>query len=160
VNAAAVLEAWLEPLLAKLEPREVRQLARRLATGLRRRQAERIATQRNSDGSAYKPRAAQRVRRGAAMPGPQRKDRQRVQAMFAKLRTTKHLRARADAVAATVEISGRSARTASVHQYGLLDRPQPGRPEIRYPARELLGFSASDLEWLQDQLLQHLRLVP
>jgi len=159
VDTAAVLEAWLEPLLAQLEPREVSQLARRLATGLRRRQAERIAAQRNPDGSTYKPRAPQRVRRAAATPGTQRRERQRVQAMFAKLRNAKHLKARADAATATVEISGRSARIACVHQYGLLDRPQPGGPEIRYPARELLGFSAGDLEWLQDQLLQRLRAV-
>ncbi len=156
MDTAAVLEAWLTPLLARLEPREVRQLAHRLATGLRRRHAERIADQCNPDGSAYKPRAPQRVRRAVATPGSQRRERQRVQSMFAKLRTTKHLKARADAAAATVEISGRTARIASVHQYGLLDRPQPGGPEIRYPARELLGFSADDLEWLQVSLRQHL----
>jgi len=156
VDTAAVLEAWLEPLLAQLEPREVRQLARRLAAGLRRRQAERIAAQRNPDGSAYKPRSPQRVRRDAATPGHQRRERQRVQSMFAKLRTTKHLKARADATAATVEISGRTTHIASVHQYGLLDHPQPGGPEIRYPVRELLGFAADDLEWLRVSLREHL----
>jgi phage virion morphogenesis protein len=159
VDTIAVLEAWLEPLLAQLEPREIRQLARRLATGLRHRQAERIAAQRNPDGSAYKPRAPQRVRRAAATPGPQRRERKRVQSMFAKLRTAKHLKARADATGATVEIPGRTARIASVHQYGLLDRPQPAGPRIRYPVRELLGFSASDLEWLQDQLLKSIRTI-
>lgn len=156
MDTATVLEAWLEPQLAQLEPREVRQLARRLATGLRRRQAERIADQRNPDGSAYKPRSPQRVLSAIATPGHLRRERQRVRSMFAKLRTTKHLRTHADAAAATVEISGRSARIASVHQYGLLDRPQPGGPAIRYPARELLGFSANDLEWLQASLRGHL----
>lgn len=158
MDTAAVLEAWLEPLLAQLEPRGVRQLARRLATGLRRRQAARIANQRNPDGSAYKPRSPQRLHRTVATPGPLHRERLRVQSMFTKLRTTKHLKARADAEAVTVEISGRSARIASVHQYGLLDRPQPGGPEIRYPARELLGFSADDLEWLQASLLEHLTI--
>jgi len=152
----AALEAWLEPLLAQLDPHEVRQLARRLATGLRRRQAERIAAQRNPDGSAYKPRAPQRVRRANAAPGPHRRVRQRVQSMLVKLRTAKYLKARADGAAATVEIIGRSARIASVHQYGPLERLQPGGPEIRYPARELLGFSADDLEWLHASLREHL----
>ncbi|MGM9489735.1 phage virion morphogenesis protein [Ideonella sp. YS5] len=149
----------MEPLLAQLEPRQVRQLARRLATGLRRRQSERIAAQRKPDGSAYKPRAPQRVRHAAATPGHHRRERKRVQSMFAKLRTTKHLKARASGDAATIEIAGRSARIASVHQYGLLDQPQPGGPEIRYPTRQLLGLSAGDLEWLQDQVLQSLRTV-
>lgn len=158
MDTTAVLEAWLEPLLAQLEPREVRQLARRLTTGLRRRQAERIADQRNPDGSEYEPRAPQRVRRVAVAPGPQRRERQRVRSMFTKLRTTKHLKARADATAATVEIAGRTARIASVHQYGLLDRPQPGGPEIRYPMRELLGFSTDDREWLQASLCEHLTI--
>jgi phage virion morphogenesis protein len=80
--------------------------------------------------------------------------------MFAKLRTSKHLKVRAEATAATVEVSGRTARIAAVHQYGLLDRPQASGPEIRYPARELLGFSADDLEWLHDQLMERLRSAP
>jgi len=79
--------------------------------------------------------------------------------MFVKLRTAKHLKARASGNVAAVEITGRSARIAAVHQYGLLDQPQRGGPEIRYPARQLLGFSADDFDWLQAQLLQRLRAV-
>jgi phage virion morphogenesis protein len=77
--------------------------------------------------------------------------------MFVKLRTAKHLKAHPDGDAATVEITERSARIASVHQHGLLDQPQLGGPKIRYPTRQLLGFSADDLEWLQSSLREHLR---
>ncbi|MFZ5548079.1 MAG: phage virion morphogenesis protein [Pseudomonadota bacterium] len=156
MSTTAALEAWLEPLLAQLEPREVRQLARRLAAGLRRRQAERIGQQRNPDGSAYQPRAAQRVRRAAQAPGSHKRERQRVQAMFTKLRTAKHLVATADAEGATVRFKNRSERISAVHQFGLVDRPQPGGPEIRYPVRQLLGFSTDDHAWLREQLLVHL----
>lgn len=152
----AELEAWLQPLLAQLAPTERRRLARSLATGLRARQAQRIAQQRNVDGSPYQPRAKARIRARAQAPGEQRRQRDRIGAMFAKLRTTRHLKARASAAEAAVEIGGRTARIAAIHQHGLRDRPQPGGPEVLYPARELLGLSGEDETWLQDQLLAHL----
>jgi phage virion morphogenesis protein len=150
----ASLEAWLQPLLTRLEPAERRALARTLATGLRRRQAARIAAQRNVDGSPYAPRAKPRpVRDRAAAPGPQAKVRHRLGAMFAKLRTMRHVKATASPASAIVEITGRTARIASIHQYGLFDRPQPGGPQVRYPVRELLGLSSDDHIWLQEQVL-------
>lgn len=151
----AELEALLQPLLAQLAPTERRRLARSLATGLRTRQAQRIAKQRNVDGSPYQPRAKARIRARAQAPGDQRRQRQRIGAMFAKLRTAKHLKATASSTTATVEITGCAARIAAIHQHGLYDRAQPGGPEIRYPVRELLGINESDQAWLEEQLLSH-----
>ncbi len=149
-DSLAKLGAWLQPLLDQLQPAERRQLARDLARGLRTRQAQRIAYQRNVDGSPYKPRTERRN------PGALSRQRERIGAMFAKLRTTQHLRATANRGAATVEFTGRAARIASVHQYGLFDVPQEGGPRVRYPARELLGTSADDVEWLQAALRERL----
>lgn len=153
------LEAWLAPLLASLEPAAVRRLARQLAIGLRQRQAARIAAQRNPDGSAYAPRSARsarRLRAAAAAPGAQRRARTAVQGMFAKLRTARHLKVRSSAAEAVVEIPGRSGRIAAVHQFGLVDRPQPGGPEVRYPERVLLGLSDDDSAWIEGELLRYL----
>lgn len=149
-ESLATLEAWLQPLLDQLQPAERRHLARDLARGLRTRQAQRIANQRNVDGSPYKPRTERRN------PGALSRQRDRIGAMFAKLRTTQHLRATANPGTATVEFTGRAARIASVHQYGLFDLPQDGGPKVRYPVRELLGVSSDDLEWLQAALRKRL----
>lgn len=154
----AELEAWLQPLLAQLAPTERRRLSRSLATGLRARQVLRISEQRNVDGSPYQPRAKARIRARAQTPGDQRKQRQRIGAMFAKMRTAKHLKATFSPTKAIVEITGHAARIAAIHQHGLDDRAQPGGPEIRYPVRELLGINESDHAWLEEQLLAYLDL--
>jgi phage virion morphogenesis protein len=83
-----------------------------VATYLRRSQAERIAAQRNPDGSPYEPRKPRlRNKKGAIR-----------RTMFEKLRQAKRLRKTATAQSATVTIGGRSARIARVHQYGLRDK--------------------------------------
>lgn len=140
------LEDWLAPLLAKLQPSERRKLARDIARDLRRSQAQRIAAQRNPDGSGYVPRKAQlRDRKG----GIRRK-------MFSKIRQATHLKTQATADEASVGFTGRVARIASVHQLGLQDKVTPNGPELAYPARRLLGYRPAELERLRDQLLASL----
>jgi phage virion morphogenesis protein len=53
---------------------------------------------------------------------------------------------------------GRVARIARVHQEGLTDKVAKKGPEYRYPARPLLGFSATDQALIRDALLRHLML--
>lgn len=140
------LEDWAAPLLARLEPVQRNALARRLAAALRRSQQQRIAQQRNPDGSTYaprKPRArekAGRIRR----------------AMFQRLRQAKHLKAGGNASEVWVGFVGRTARIARVHQEGLVDRVAHDGPRVRYERRELLGFTAADVELVQQFLLEHL----
>lgn len=141
------LEDWVRPLLDKLEPSERRRLARTLAQGLRTRQRQRIAAQRNPDGSPFEPRKPQaRAQSGFVRRG----------VMFAKIRQAKHLKARATPGEAAVGFLGRVARIARVHQEGLRARVEPGGPYHRYPARELLGLSAADRAWVREQLIDHL----
>ena len=53
------LATWAAPLMAKLSGQERRAMMRELATGLRKRQSDRIKAQQNPDGSAYVPRNPQ-----------------------------------------------------------------------------------------------------
>ena len=143
------LATWLEPLLAQLQPAQMRTLARTVATKLRRSQADRVKQQRNPDRSAYKPRSQRNS-------GPATQERARVKAMFAKLRTAKHLKATSSPTQATVGFVGRAARIAAVHQHGLQDTAQPGGPLITYHARVLLGFTEADVEMVGDVVMEHL----
>lgn len=145
------LETWVAGLLAKASPAERRRLARVVAVDLRRDQAQRIAGQRNPDGSPYEARKirekAGRIRRRALGP------------MFRKLRAARSLTAESDTSEARVGFrSARTARIARVHQEGLMDRVErrAGAPEVRYPQRVLLGFTEAYRERLLDLVMQHL----
>lgn len=145
-DALTQLEIWCAPLLAKLQPAARRTLAWALANDLRRSQSGRIAQQQNPDGSAYAPRKPQlRDKKGRVR-----------RQMFARLRTTKFLRAKSDQNSAAVEFTGRVARLARVHQQGSEDRVAKGGPRVRYPKRELLGYTSGDLRMIRDRLVKHL----
>lgn len=144
----SALEDWAAPLLAKLQPAERRNLARKLAQELRRSQAKRIAAQQNPDGSRYAPR-----KRSA---GKKKAGRVRDKLMFDKLRRAKHLRLGYDEAGAAVGFITRAARIARVHQYGLRDAVQAGGVMHHYAARELLGFASADREAIEGLLLRHL----
>lgn len=150
MNSLRDLETWAEPLLARLSPQERRRLMRLIATGLRRRQRERIKAQRDPDGTPFEPRKPQaRGQRGFVRRSP----------MFTKIRQVKHLRTTGTTTdAARLGFAGRIARIARVHQYGERDRVTPDGPYYDYPARELLGFSEADRQWIREMLIQHLTL--
>lgn len=139
-------EDQLAGLLAQIDGKARRQLAREIAKQLRQSQQRRIAAQLNPDGSAFAPRKPQiRERKGKLR-----------RTMFAKLRTTKYLKTEATANAAVTGFVSEVERIARVHQYGLRDRAQRGGPEVQYPERQLLGLSDVDVEVISDMLLNHL----
>jgi len=142
------LEEWVGPLLAQLDVKQRRALARNVARDLRRRQRERIRAQTNPDGKPYAPRKEQRLR---AQQGSIRR-----RAMFDKLSTAKWLKATASGDTAVVGFFGSVARLAKTHQYGLRDRVSRDGPEVQYAQRELLGFTTSDHEFINDRLIEHL----
>ena len=144
------LEDWAGVLLDQLGPAGRRKAAKAVATALRKSQQQRIAQQQNPDGSAYAPRKKQ--------PGKLRGKRGRIKraAMFAKLRTSTYLKARADADTATVEFAGHAAGIAAVHQYGRTDKVSKRGPLVRYPRRILLGFSDDDRQLVRDVLIDQL----
>jgi phage virion morphogenesis protein len=142
------LEDWAGALLNRLQPAERRKVTQSIARELRRSQQQRIAAQRNPDGTPFaprKPREPLRAKEGRV----KRK-------MFTKLRAAKHLKLQSDASSIAIGFLGRTARLARVHQYGLRDRPGRNSPDIQYARRELLGFSPAELDMIRDQLLAHL----
>lgn len=141
------LETWAAPLLAKLGAHERSKVARTVARRLRQSQAQRIAQQQNPDGSGYEPRKP-RLR--------EKKGRIRRAVMFGKLRTAKFMRLKYNPDNAGVEFAARVQRIARVHQEGGSDRVSRNGPRVRYPQRELLGFSREDLRMIQDVLVDML----
>ena len=143
-----LLEDWVDGLLRAISPVGRRRIAQSVAMDLRRSQQQRIADQHNSDGTPYVPRKVRKLRNKAG--------RIKRGKMFAKLRTAKHLKTTATADAAVVSFTGRAARIARVHQYGLTDLVTPDGPRVRYAKRMLLGFSGGDRARIRDLLLSHL----
>ncbi len=81
--------------------------------------------------------------------------RQRKVKMFRKLRTARFLRINASPNVATVGYSGQAANIASIHQHG--ETENIGHSSIRYPARELLGLTVADLDWLADSVVDFIQ---
>ncbi|AYA45874.1 phage virion morphogenesis protein [Ralstonia solanacearum] len=140
------LEAWLAGMLTKLDAPARRTLARAVAAELRRRQAARIAEQRNPDGSPYVPRKPQLRHRAGRIR----------RAMFVRLRLARHMKTEADANIAVVTFAGNAQRIAKVHHFGLRDRVNKNGLTAKYSARELLGLDEGDMERFTDIVLQHL----
>ncbi|WP_323083076.1 phage virion morphogenesis protein [Klebsiella quasipneumoniae] len=140
------VDASLDALLAGLEPAARKRMMRELAQQLRRSQQKNIRMQRNPDGTAYEP------RRVTARTKTGRIRRQ----MFAKLRTTKYLKAVASPDSASVEFERRVQHIARVHHYGLRDRVSQKGPAIIYPHRRLLGTNPHVIELIYNNLYRWL----
>ncbi|EJL01300.1 phage virion morphogenesis protein [Pseudomonas fluorescens Q2-87] len=145
-NRLETLEDWAAGLLGQLEPASRNKLARSVGQALRRSQQQRIIAQRNPDGSKYAPRKQRNMR---AKKGRVKRKGQ----MFQKLRTASFLKVQGDGNTVTIGFTGRVARIARVHQYGLKDRAERGASEVKYDQRELLGFTEADLDLIRDSLL-------
>jgi phage virion morphogenesis protein len=150
-NNLEALETWAAVLLDRLEPGERTKLARSIGQELRRSQQKRVMAQENPDGTKFAPRKQRNLR------GKQGRIRQKL-AMFKKLRTATYLKVRGDSNGIAVGFTGRIARIARVHQYGLKDRADRGAPDVRYEQRETLGFAEADLDLIRDRLLAHLTI--
>lgn len=143
------MEDWAAGLLGQLEPASRNKLARSVGQALRRSQQQRIIAQQNPDGSKYAPRKQRNLR------GKHGRVKRKVK-MFQKLRTSSFLKVRGDGNAISVGFTGRIARIARVHQYGLGDRAERSAPEVIYEQREILGFTDADISLIRDQLLSYL----
>lgn len=141
------LEGFYQGLVENLSTRACLALSREIVRDLRKSQAQRIADQRNPDGSAFEPRKPQKRRK----QGRIRK------AMFSKIRLNRYLKAKATASSASVEFTASAERIARVHQFGLRDRVSRIRTlTVKYPERRLLGFSEADLRHIEDLTINHL----
>lgn len=135
-------------LIAAMSPAGRRSLSVEIARTLRQSQQKRIKAQRAPDGTAYEERQPQESIRG-------KKGRVKRE-MFAKLRTNRYMKASGNDNEAVVEFAGKVQRIARVHQLGLKDRPGRNSTEILYPSRQLLGFSVSDKELIENVIIEYL----
>lgn len=140
-------EDRLAALIAALSPAGRRNLSAEIAKNLRQQQQQRIKAQRAPDGTPYAPRQPQTIR---GKKGRVKRE------MFAKLRTSRYMKAVADESAAVVAFTGKVQRIARVHQYGLKDRPSQNIKAVFYPARQLLGFQGEDYIDIEKLIVEYL----
>lgn len=152
LTGLAELERIASGLVAGLSGQEVRRLRRRIAQFVRRRQAERIAAQRNPDGSAYVPRKNRASGKARSKKGAIRRG-----AMFKRLRQREFLQMGFEGEEIWVGFSGHASKIAGVHQDGDFDRPNKHAMPMRYPRRILLGLTDAEREALMDMLMVHIQ---
>lgn len=140
------LEDWAEPIIRQLQPAQRRQLAREALRIIRPSQRNRIRAQLNPDGTPFAPR---KPRLRSQTGGIRRK------AMFTKLRTARLMRGKVQTDRVVLGWHGRTAGIAAVHQHGLSDRAGDDSPSVKYAQREVLGFTAAELERLAHLVLRH-----
>lgn len=140
------VDAWLDALLAQLEPSARTKMLREVARDVRRIQQANITAQRAPDGTAWEP------RRATARTKPGRIRRK----MFAKLKTTKYLKAQASADQAEVAFAPSVQRLALVHHYGLRDRINRSGYKIKYPKRMLIGINDISKEIISEIIVKGL----
>lgn len=146
------VQAKLTALINNLSPQARRQLARNIGQALRKNQQARIARQENPDGTAFEPRKPRKE-------FGKKKGRIKRKAMFAKLRTARYLKIQSNANEVSVGFNGSSEMIAKVHQYGLMSSPSKTKDfKVRYAQRELLGFSQSDLDIIEDLVIEQLSI--
>lgn len=141
------LVKYLTPLLENLSTGEMAKLNKKVGTDLRRSQQKRISDQQNVDGSSYTPR---RLRQGNRI---RRK-------MFTKLKSNRYLRNFSNANSITVGFLSSVNQIATVHQFGLRSRVEKNKSNmITYAKRELLGFSQSDVQLIEQSVVKHLNVM-
>ena len=147
MSELTALQERLAGLIASLSPAARRQMAVEVAKKLRTSQQQRIKRQQAPDGTPYAARKRQPVR---SKKGRIKRE------MFAKLRTSRFMKAKGSDSAAVVEFTGKVQRPARVHQYGLKDRPNRNSRDVQYEARPLLGYSSSDLQKVESLIMDAL----
>lgn len=151
------LETWAGAPLAKLQPAQRRAINHKIAIDLRRSEAQRIKAQQGPDGAAYPPRKKRKELKGKK--GKKGRIKQQKTAMFAKIRTVKHMKVKARGDQIEVEFFGWVARVARVHQFGLQERVSKNGEIYSYARRALLGITDLDRTLIRYFLLQHIQKI-
>ncbi|MCO6618565.1 phage virion morphogenesis protein [Enterobacter hormaechei] len=135
----------LNGLIAALSPAARRKLAGEIAKELRKSQQQRIKQQKAPDGSPYQARKRQPLRT---------KTGRIKRAMFQKLPTSRYMKASGRENSAVVEFTGKVQRIASIHHFGLKDRPNPRSKDYQYPKRQLFGLNDNHNELVELLIIQ------
>lgn len=119
------------------------QIGRELARSQRRR----IKAQQNPDGSAFAPRKKQNNKKG----------RIKQRAMFHKIRSARFMKLRKTEDGLELGYQGNDATIARIHQFGLKGRVRRDADwKVQYEQRELLGFTAEDMQMIEDFVIKAL----
>ncbi len=84
---------------------------------------------------------------------PRAKSPIKLRIMFAKLRTSRHLRSGSSAQEAWVGFGNDAAGIAGVHQRGERDRPSARQAPVKYERRALLGLTDAEEQQILDMLV-------
>lgn len=144
------LNELFDGLIQQLSPAARKQLSRDISRRLRASQAQRIKQNKAPDGAVFearKPQPTWAKRLGAI----------KKKLMFQKIIRQKYLKAEYSSSAASVGFTGFISRVATEHQYGLRGRINE-RISAQYPQRELLGFTASELDMIEEMMVKHLAI--
>ena len=141
-----LLSEHLGVMLIKLSDTERRQLEMDIARKLRVTQKKRITSQKNSDGSAYIPRKT-RLRD---------KKNKIKNKMFNLIKNATYMRIERTAQGVAVGFTNRVAFIARVHQYGLRDKVDKDGPTVKYASRELLGFTDTEMNMIENEVINYL----
>lgn len=147
MNELKPFDDKLAGLIGALSLESRRKLAAEIAKELRKSQQQRIKQQKAPDGTPYQERKRQPLR---AKKGRIKR------AMFQKLRTSRYMKASGRNDAAVVEFTGKVQRIAQIHQLGLKDRPNPHAQDVQYPERQLLGFSQTNKQLVEELVIAHI----
>ena len=105
------------------------------------------------------PQARRQLARKPQKQFGKKKGRIKRKAMFAKLRTAKYLKVWSNGNEVSVGFNGSNATIANVHQYGLKGTVNKNKSvKVKYAQRELLGFSESDVELIENLITEQLSL--
>lgn len=147
-NGLDAIEPWLSGVLARLSPGEQMKIKRKIGQLLRRRNAERIRTNVQPDGTPMEPRKPRRDKRGRV--------RGRKGKMFPKIGLARTMRVTVRPNEIEVSFSPLVAGAAKVHHWGLVDQVEKkgDAPSVRYPARHLLGINPADRDEIMEEVMK------
>ncbi|MBK0062621.1 MULTISPECIES: phage virion morphogenesis protein [unclassified Acinetobacter] len=135
-------------LLNQLSDQEKRKLSLAIGRKLRKSQSARITNQQNPDGSSYQPRKNQKLR--------DKKGRIKNK-MFTRIKLARFMKLKQEPQGVGLGFMGNVAFIAQVHQFGLRDRVRRKKnsPVVKYPTRELLGFTSDEINMIENDVLNH-----
>ncbi len=73
--------------------------------------------------------------------------------MFNLIKNAKYMRFERTAQGIAIGFAGRVAFIARVHQYGLRDKVEKDGPTVQYASRELLGFTAEEMDMIEKEVI-------
>lgn len=136
------LANWVNEITQGLDDNEKRKLTRKLASKLRQHWRQRIRSQKDPDGQTFTPRKnpKKRDQRGRIKRG----------AMFRRL--PKLIKTAYSSNHTELGFHGRTAKIVETHHYGLTAQPSKMQDPVRYPVRELVGFSEDDIQLIKETI--------